>query len=228
VNKDAGALDGYFALLRDRPDLFVNHQAGGIEILTDPQEIALAQAAAQSHRAAGGLDLTDTRAGLLARDPYMTVIRDAVRFPDGSLGLYNRIVETSPVAILPLLDNQPVLIRVFRHGLRDWSLEFPRGGADRGETPEAAARREVIEETGATTAELQPLGQFTPGGSSLAIRANLFVAKIDRIGASDPLEGIESVHPYAVAEVERLIADGVIIDGFTMALFLRARLHQFI
>src|SRR5579862_5059851 len=42
VNKDASALDGYFTLLRDRPDLFVNPQAGGIEILTDPQEIALA------------------------------------------------------------------------------------------------------------------------------------------------------------------------------------------
>ncbi|MGA9301929.1 MAG: NUDIX hydrolase [Bradyrhizobium sp.] len=230
MNTDPGeyALDGYLALLRDRPDWFANHPAGGIEILTNPGEIALARAAALSHRAAAGLDVSDTRAGLLAKDPYMTVVRDAVRFPDGSLGLYNRIVETSPVAVLPLLDDLPVLIRVFRHGLRDWSLEFPRGGADRGETPEAAARREVIEETGATKAELQPLGEFTPGGSSLSIRAHLFVARIDQIGVSDPLEGIEEAQAYPVADVERLIGDGVIIDGFTMALFLRARLRQLI
>jgi ADP-ribose pyrophosphatase len=127
-----------------------------------------------------------------------------------------------------LLDGLPVLIRVFRHGLREWSLEFPRGGADRGETPEAAAEREVIEETGATKAELQPLGEFTPGGSSLAIRAHLFVARIDQVGASDPLEGIEDARAYSVADVEQLIGDGVIIDGFTMALFLRARLRQLI
>lgn len=222
------AREGYLALLRDRPDLFANHPAGGIEILTDPEEIALAREAALSHREATGLDVSDTRVGLLARDPYMTVVRDAVRFPDGSLGLYNRIVETSPVAVLPLLHDLPVLIRVFRHGLRDWSLEFPRGGADRGETPEVAARREVIEETGATIAELQPLGQFTPGGSSLAIRAHLFVARIDQIGASDPLEGIEDARAYPVADVERLISDGEIIDGFTMALFLRARLRRLI
>ena len=222
------ALDGYLALLRERPDWFANHPAGGIEILTDPGEIALARASARSHRAAAGLEVSDTRAGLLAKDPYMTVVRDAVRFPDGSLGLYNRIVETSPVAILPLLDNLPVLIKVFRHGLRDWSLEFPRGGPDRGETPEAAARREVIEETGATEAEILPLGQFTPGGSSLAIRAHLFIAHIDQVGAGDPLEGIDPPHAYPVAEVERLIAEGEIIDGFTMALFLRARLRQLI
>jgi ADP-ribose diphosphatase len=230
VSTDAGehALDGYLALVRERPDWFANHPAGGIEILTDPGDIALACTAARSHRTAAGLDVSDTRAGLLAKDPYMTVVRDAVRFPDGSLGLYNRVMETSPVAVLPLLDNLPVLVRVFRHGLRDWSLEFPRGGADRGESPEAAARREVIEETGATEAELEPLGQFTPGGSSLSIRAHLFIARIDQVGASDPLEGIEDVHAYPVADVERLIGDGVIIDGFTMALFLRARLRQLI
>lgn len=50
--------------------------------------------------------------------------------------------------------------------------------------------------------EAAGLGQFTPGGSSLSIRAHLLVARIDQIG--------------------------VIIDGFTMALFLRARLRQLI
>ena len=129
--------------MRERPDWFANHPAGGIEILTDPGDIALARAAARTMAQPQELDVSDTRAGLLAMDPYMTVVRDAVRFPDGSLGLYNRIVETSPVAVLPLLDNLPVLIRVFRHGLRDWSL-VSRGGTEAGEWPEAAARREVM------------------------------------------------------------------------------------
>ena len=82
MNTDPGeyALDGYLALLRDRPDWFINHPAGGIEILTNPGEIALARAAVLSHRAAAGLDVSDTRAGLLAKDPYMTVVRDAVVF----------------------------------------------------------------------------------------------------------------------------------------------------
>lgn len=86
----------------------------------------------------------------------------------------------------------------------------------------------LIRRARATKAELQPLGEFTPGGSSLSIRAQLFVARIDQIGVSDPLEGIEEAQAYPVADVERLIGDGVIIDGFTMALFLRARLRQLI
>nr|WP_306228881.1 NUDIX hydrolase [Aurantimonas sp. CSK15Z-1] len=187
-----------------------------------------ASAEARALRQSRGMDAADTRPGLLAQDPYMTLVRDAVRFPDGSLGLYNRIMETSPVAVLPVLDGKPVLIRVFRHGLRDWSLEFPRGAVDPGESVEAGARREVGEEIGANVLELIPLGDFTPGGSSLSIRARLFLAKVDGLGATDVLEAIEDVRPYAVTEVEEKIASGVIIDGFTMALFLRARLKGLI
>ncbi|MCH9671371.1 MAG: NUDIX hydrolase [Gammaproteobacteria bacterium] len=214
----------YFALLEDRPEWFRNHPRGGITILTDPSDIEAARVAAKVARTAAGMSTTDTRTGVLASDPYMTVVRDAVRFPDGSLGLYNRILETSPVAILPLLDGKPVLMRVFRHGLRDWSLEFPRGSTDPGESPEEAAKREVKEEIGADTFTLRPLGLFTPGGSSLAIKARLFLAEVGPLGASDVLEAIEDVQAYDVEEVEARIASGEMIDGFSLALFLRARL----
>ena len=147
---------------------------------------------------------------------------------DGALGLYNRIIETAPVAVLPLLGGRPVLMKVFRHGLRDWSLEFPRGACDAGETPEAGVRRELAEEIGAQAPELIPLGQFTPGGSSLSIRAWLFAAEIDRIGTRDLREGIEDVRDVDVATLEQKILSSEIIDGFTLALFTRARLAKLI
>lgn len=222
------SLKKYLDFIKEKPDLFENHSNGGIKIIHDPEEISRIQDDVYEHRLNQGMDVSDTRVGLLARDPYMTVVRDAVRFSDGSPGLYNRILETSPVAILPVFKGQPVLIKVFRHGLRDWSLEFPRGAADPGETLEEAARRELYEEIGGQTVHIKSLGTFTPGGSSLSIKAELFFAEVDALGPSDPLESIISVKPYSVSEVENFIAKNEIIDGFTMALFLRARLKGLI
>jgi ADP-ribose pyrophosphatase len=221
---EKGALDGYMTLIRTQPELFQNTGENGIEILTTEDEILEACAAASSERLAEGMDVEDLRVGLLASDPFMMVMRDAVRFPNGSLGLYNRIVERSSVAILPLLNGQPVVLKIFRHGLRTWTLEFPRGARDRGETHEDAARRELREETGGNATNLRALGEFTPGGSSLMIRACLFAADIDEVREPDRREGIEEVYVVDVEEVERLIGTGEIIDGFTMATFLRARL----
>jgi ADP-ribose pyrophosphatase len=214
----------YRALQRDHEDLFRNAATGGIDILTDTKAISDAQDAARVARERNGQHSDDTRVGLLARDPYMTIVRDAVRFPDGSLGLYNRIIEGRSVAILPILGNRLVLVRLFRHGLRDWSLEFPRGGCEPNEASEAAARRELSEEIGATAGELTSLGMFTPGGSSLSIMAQFYLAHIDGIGSPDLSDGIGSIVLASISEVEDMIRSSKIIDGFTLAIFLRARL----
>ena len=101
----------YFRLLRQRPDLFKNAPANGIDILTSPEEITAAQENARRTRQLRDMDVSDLRVGVLATDPYMLVVRDAVQFADGTLGLYNRIIEIKCAAMLPLLDGRPVVIR---------------------------------------------------------------------------------------------------------------------
>lgn len=217
-------LGEYQALQRERVDLFRNAASGGIDILTDSRAIAGAQDEARKVRERHGQRVDDLRVGLLARDPYMAILRDAVRFPDGSRGLYNRIIEGRSVAVLPILGGRLVLVRLFRQGLRDWSLEFPRGGCEPDETAEAAARRELMEEIGAKAIDLIPIGDFTPGGSSLSIMAKFFVARIEAAGAPDLADGIGAIVQASVGEVETMIGNSQIIDGFTLSIFLRARL----
>jgi ADP-ribose pyrophosphatase len=214
----------YLELLERQPELGQNAPDAGIELLTDRRLIEMAREAARQTRAAHDQDTSDLRVGVLASDPYMTVLRDAVRFGNGSYGLYNRIFENPCIAVLPLLDGQAVIIRVFRHGLRQWSLEFPRGGVEPDETHEQAARRELREEIGANALELIDTGEFTPGGSALAIRARLYVARIDEIRHVDLGESISEATAVGTANLEALIRSGEIIDGFSLALFARARL----
>ncbi|MDO8875003.1 MAG: NUDIX hydrolase [Pseudolabrys sp.] len=223
-NQDNDLLNEYEALQRERADLFRNAASGGIDVLTERRAIGGAQDEARTARERRGQPADDLRVGVLARDRYMTILRDAVRFPDGSRGLYNRIIEGRSVAVLPVLGDRLVLVRLFRHGLRDWSLEFPRGGCDPGETAEAAARRELMEEIGSEAIDLVPIGEFTPGGSSLSIMAKFFVARIEAVGAPDLADGIGAIVQASVDEVETMIGNSQIIDGFSLSIFLRARL----
>jgi ADP-ribose pyrophosphatase len=133
-------------------------------------------------------------------------------------------VEVPSVAVLPIFDGRPVLIRIFRHGLREWTWEFPRGGRDPGEPAEVTVRRELREEIGADIRELIPLGDFSPGGSSLAIRADLYAAHIDSVGQPENADNIAQVKVVDVAECEQMIRSSQIKDGFSLSLFLRARL----
>src|SRR5215204_3311855 len=85
-------------------------------------------------------------------------MRDAVRFADGALGLYNRLVVPRSVAILPVLEDRIVLLYRYRHGTRRWHYEVPRGTVDPDEQIEDAVRRELSEEMGADCEEIVPLG----------------------------------------------------------------------
>jgi ADP-ribose pyrophosphatase len=219
-----GGIEAYFGLMHEQPELFAHRPGDGIEVLTERHDIKAAQESARHARRMHNMDVSDLRVGVLASDPYMLVLRDAVRFADGSLGLYNRVVEVKCAAMLPLLDGRPVLVKIFRHALRNWTLEFPRGACDPGEAPEGTVRRELREEIGANVRELIPLGDFTPGGASLAIRGNLYAAHIDGTGKPQRADNIAEIKVVDIAEVKELIRTSQIYDGFSMALFLRARL----
>lgn len=60
-------------------------------------------------------------------------------------------------------------------------LEFPGGKVEDGETPEAAAVREVMEETGAEVSELEYIGQYKVNGKGKTIIKNIYFAEIKRL-----------------------------------------------
>lgn len=56
---------------------------------------------------------------------------------------------TNAIAIVPIFHDMELLVcREFRYAINDYCYEFPAGLIDEGETPEAAAIRELKEETG--------------------------------------------------------------------------------
>ena len=88
--------------------------------------------------------------------------RDAVGFPDGSIGQLEMVRHPGASAVVPFVDdpNDPdprvLLIRQFRHAADGFIWEVPAGRLDPGESPEDCARRELEEETGHRARDWRP------------------------------------------------------------------------
>lgn len=92
---------------------------------------------------------TKVSSEVVYRGHFLEVRKDQVALPDGSLAGREYIVHPGAVVILPMLDDgRLVLERQYRYPLQQVLLEFPAGKLDPGESGQAAAIRELAEETG--------------------------------------------------------------------------------
>lgn len=122
-------------------------------------------------------------------------------------------------------DGQLVFVRQFRFGTREFSLEVPGGMIDAGEDPVAAARRELVEETGYGGGEARLLARIRPNP---AIQTNTcHIVLIDGVRpiaalAWDEHEELET-HLLPAAEALALARNGGITHSLSItALFFLA------
>ena len=152
---------------------------------------------------------------------------DTVQFPDGSTGRLEMLRHPGAAAVVPFVDppNDPdprvLLIRQFRHAADDFIWEIPAGRLDRGEQPEACARRELREEAGVAAEHLERLTTIftTPGFTDE--RIHLFLARGLTEGEHrrEADEFIE-LHTLRWSEVMRMARKGEIADGKTLIVLL--------
>lgn len=132
-------------------------------------------------------------------------VRETLVMPGGEkLDWYYQDTPASVMVVPVLSDGQFVMIHQYRYNLRKYTLEFPAGEVAEGETPEAAARRELAEETGFELAEggqWYPLGRFY----SLPSETN----KYTHVYAAEPV--IAAGPATRDTEIERLFNMSVMI-----------------
>ncbi|HEY0864278.1 MAG TPA: NUDIX hydrolase [Lacunisphaera sp.] len=115
-----------------------------------------------------------------------------------------------------------VLVRQFRYGIDDFSVEIPGGVIDLGEDPVAAGVRELREETGYVGASARLLGSVRPNPAMQNNRCHLVLVEDARPAAKldwDPDEEFE-IMTRPVDEVYALAYAG----GITHAMVLDALL----
>lgn len=157
------------------------------------------------------------------------VERTIVRSPkDGGEHDFYRILSDDWVQVVPVTaGGDIVMIRQYRQGAEGTTLEIPGGIVDPGETPAAAAARELLEETGYSAERLIPLGDLNPNPALFSNRLHGFVAEGAKCVAGIRNDRTEEtiVELVPVAELPRLLVAGAIDHGLVVATLWRY-LHE--
>jgi len=128
------------------------------------------------------------------------------------------IVERVPaVAVLAETEGRLVLVRQYRPAVGKTLWELPAGKVDPGEAPEAAARRELAEETGYVARTLHPVLEFFPSPGYTSERVHIFHAPDVMPGPArpEPDERL-AVTSVTAAELNRLLAEGALENGLLL------------
>jgi ADP-ribose pyrophosphatase len=148
---------------------------------------------------------------------------DTVRFPDDSTGELEIIRHPGAAAVVPFAsdpngaDPTVLLIHQYRYAAGGPLYEIPAGRLDPGETPEACARRELLEEVGVSAGRLEPLTTIwtTPGFTDE--RIHLFWATDLKTGAhAREVDEFIEVVAKPLSEVLTLVREGGISDAKTV------------
>jgi ADP-ribose diphosphatase len=127
------------------------------------------------------------------------------------------------VALTPAPARHVLFVRQFRPVVQRYTMELPSGHVEKDESPEDAARRELLEETGFIAPRLELLGTLIPDVGRLANRMWCYFASDVSLSEGTPQreEGV-SVIELPEGEALRRAADGTMDHALHLAALLLA------
>lgn len=149
---------------------------------------------------------------------------DDVQTPDGKVSV-REIVEHPGGVCVAAIDSESCLyfVEQFRYAYGEVVLELPAGKLDPNENPDAAAERELREETGLSAEKIQKLSVFYPSPGCYAERLHLYLAT-GLVQGESHLDDDEFLNVKRIplkAAVDMALS-GELRDGKTVALVLMA------
>lgn len=150
------------------------------------------------------------------RGRLFRVRRDVVEEPGGRGPVAREVVaHGGSVVLLPVLaDGRLLLVRQYRHAVGRFLWELAAGHIEPGESPRAAARRELEEETGYRARRLERLLTFYPTPGFVSEKMILYRATGLRPGRARP-ESDEAIHTRAFTrrELRKFVRRGRLCDA---------------
>ena len=132
--------------------------------------------------------------------PIFSVGERYSRSPEGNLRTFSVLDARDWAMIIPALETERgrefVMVRQWRHGAQEMSLEFPAGVLEKDEDAEKAAARELKEETGYSAGKIEKLGCFNPNPAIMSNKIHFFLAR----DLKEPVK--QNLDPDEFVEVE--------------------------
>jgi len=156
------------------------------------------------------------------RGPVFSVTTDHVLEP-GGVRTRRDVVRHSGSIVVLAIDNRPsgpmvLLERQYRHAAQSMMWELPAGRIDEGEKDLAAAKRELLEETGYTARRWKRILHFFVSPGFLDETMAIYLARGLKEGIAQPeADELIEVHFFPLSEAVRMVGRGVIKDAKSIA-----------
>lgn len=129
--------------------------------------------------------------------------------PENDTKTFTTLSAPEWVIVIPHITDQDgkqyfLMVKQWRHGSARISVEFPGGVVDEGETPEAAAHRELLEETGRRANTLRLLGEVYPNPAIMENKSHIYFADCESDIRPQDLDEDEFLEAEAVPVQEVL------------------------
>jgi len=167
------------------------------------------------------------------RGPVFQVTTDVVEEPGGIRARRDIIRHSGSIVVLAVDERKPepriLLERQYRHAAQSMMWELPAGRIDEGESPLAAARRELVEETGHSARHWKKILHFYVSPGFLDETMTIYLARGLKRGEArpEPDEKI-AIHFLPLSRARKMVLDGRIRDAKTISgiLWLSERTNQ--
>ncbi len=145
--------------------------------------------------------------------------------PGGRSGSFYLLDAPAWVNVVPVVRDAAgrehfLMVRQYRHGTEQVTLEFPAGLVEAGEDPRETAFRELLEETGSRAVELERIGEVAPNPAFMNNRCYTYLAVDPRETGEQHLDELELLEVVRVPVRE--VVSGMGRDGLVNAMTLTA------
>ncbi len=161
---------------------------------------------------------------LLFKNPYWEYKLDKYTLPGGETGKYHYVHSPGAVMVIPVHDDGTItVVKQFRYLWKKESVEFASGGVKGGDFL-LTAKNELAEEAGLAAREWKEVGEFNPFNGATDEICKVYVAT-GLSAATRPRDASEEFEEIRVTipELEKLMEDGAIWDGMTLATWVLSR-----
>ena len=144
--------------------------------------------------------------------------QDLVELPDGSTTTRDLLIHNGGVGVIAVNSEGKIpMVRQFRKGIEQISLEIPAGKLELGENPETCGIRELQEETGYIAKSFEYLTKFSPTPAYCSEIIYIYKAKdLEFIGQNLDENEYLNVEFYTMSELVEMVKSGEIIDAKTI------------
>ncbi|MBC7423467.1 MAG: NUDIX hydrolase [Ferruginibacter sp.] len=131
----------------------------------------------------------------ISKHQYFTARKDVCEMPDGKIVPAYYVVEIpeSVCAMAITEAGEVILVKQYRHPVDEVLTELPGGFIDKGEDPQTAIERELLEETGYEFSQVNLVGKVAGNPGILSGYTHLFVASGGRKVAGQSLDANEEI-----------------------------------